>query len=169
MITRCYKRVQEVFKTIIMDNKQGKKIHKVGEIFKAEPHDMQLINSETFFKEAFQRVGCLNFCEKVQRGHPKVAKQFSLNFYGTKTNVGVLEFEFFEQSIFVSTNIPDCGEKWFKSMSLNFSFSKEFLKPGYHGDNLSNGVPRSHMSKYFDKILRVINRYFIFEGRFNMV
>jgi hypothetical protein len=152
-----------------MDSQQSKKIHKGGEIVRTEPYDMQLINSEPFFKESFQRVGCLNFCQKMQRGHPEVAKQFALNFSGTKTKVGMLEFEVSEHSISVATEIPDCGEKWFKSMSLNSSFSKEFFKPEYQGDNLSKGVPRSHMLEYFDKMLRVIQRYFTCEGRFNMV
>jgi hypothetical protein len=57
-----------------MDILQGKNVHKGGQIVRVEPHDMQLINSEPFFKEAFQRVGCLIFCEKMQRGHPKVSK-----------------------------------------------------------------------------------------------
>jgi hypothetical protein len=152
-----------------MDNQQGKKVHKGGEIVRVEPHDMQLINSEPFFKEAFQRVGCLIFCEKMQRGHPEVAKQFALNFSGTKTKVGALEFEVSEKSISIATKIPAYGEKWFKAMSLNSTFSKEFLKPEYQGDNLSKGVPRSHMLEYFDKMLRVIQRYFTCEGRFNMV
>jgi hypothetical protein len=81
----------------------------------------------------------------------------------------MLEFEVSEHSISVATKIPDCGEKWFKAMSLNSSFSKEFFKPEYQGDNLSKGVPRSHMLEYFDKMLRVIQRYFTCEGRFNMV
>jgi hypothetical protein len=54
-------------------------------------------------------------------------------------------------------------------MSLKSAFSKEFLKPEYQEDNLSKGVPRNHMLEYFDKILRVIQRYFTCEGRFNMV
>jgi hypothetical protein len=53
-------------------------------------------------------------------------------------------------------------------MSLNSSFSKEFWKPEYQGDNLSKGVPRSHMLDYFDKMLIVIQRYFMCEGRLNM-
>ena len=68
-----------------------------------EPHDMQLIKSEPFFKESFQRVGCLNFCQKMQRGHPEVAKQFALNFSGKNTKVGMLEFEVSEHSIYVAT------------------------------------------------------------------
>jgi hypothetical protein len=54
-------------------------------------------------------------------------------------------------------------------MSLNSSFSKEFLKPEYQVDKFSKGVPRSHMLECFDKMLRVIQIYFTFEGRLNMV
>jgi hypothetical protein len=54
-------------------------------------------------------------------------------------------------------------------MPLNSTFSKVFLKPEYQGDNLSKGLPRNHMVEYFDKMFRVIKRYFTCEGRFNMV
>jgi hypothetical protein len=54
-------------------------------------------------------------------------------------------------------------------MNLNATFSKEFLKPECQGDNLSKGVPRSHLVEGFDKMLRVIQRYFTCEGRFNMI
>jgi hypothetical protein len=54
-------------------------------------------------------------------------------------------------------------------MSLKFEFSKDFLKPEYQEDNLSKGVARNHMLEYFDKMLKVIHRYFTCEGRFNMV
>jgi len=80
-----------------------------------------------------------------------------------------MEFEVSEKSIYTTTKIFVHGEKWFKAMSLNSTFSKEFLKPKYQGENLSKEVPRSHMLEYFDKILRVIQRYLTCEGRFNMV
>ena len=80
-----------------------------------------------------------------------------------------MEFEVSKQYMSVAIDIPDCGEKWFKAMSLNSSFSKEFLKPEYQGDNLFKGVPRGHMLEYFEKIHRFIQRYFMCEGRFNMV
>jgi hypothetical protein len=152
-----------------MGNQQVKNINKGGDIVKDEPHDMKHISSEPFFKKSFQRVGCLKFCEKMKRSHLEVAKQFTLNFSGKKTKVGFLEFEVSEQSIYVDTKIPNCGEKWFKSMSLNSSFSKEFLNHEYQGENLSKGVPRSHMLEYFEKIIRVIQRYFTCKGRLNMV
>jgi hypothetical protein len=59
--------------------------------------------------------------------------------------VGILEFEFSKLSISVATEIPNTGENWFKAMTLNASFSKEFLKPEYQEENLSKGVPRNHM------------------------
>ena len=98
-----------------------------------------------------------------------MAKQFALNFSGTKTKVGMLEFEVSEHSIYVATQISYCGEKWFKYISLKSSFSKKLFKPEYHGENLSKGVPKIHMLEYFDKMLRVIQRYFTCEGRFNMI
>jgi hypothetical protein len=54
-------------------------------------------------------------------------------------------------------------------MPLNASFSKEFLKPEYHEDNLSKGVTKNHMLEGSDKMLKVSLRYFTCEGRFNMV
>jgi hypothetical protein len=71
-----------------MECQQGKKIDKGGDIVRFEPHDMQLINFEPFFKEDFQRVGCLNFFQKIQRGHLEVAKQFALNFKGKRLRWG---------------------------------------------------------------------------------
>jgi hypothetical protein len=114
-------------------------------------------------------VGCLDFCEKMKIGHPEVSKQFSLNFNGKKTKFGTLEFEVSKNSISTATKILVHGENWFKTMTLNSTFSKEFLKLEYQEDNLYKGVPRNHMLEYFDKILIVIQRYFTCEGRLNMV
>jgi len=53
----------------------------------------------------------------MKRGNLEVDKQFALNFSGTNTKVGALEFEVSEKSISIATEIPSCGEKWFKAMS----------------------------------------------------
>jgi hypothetical protein len=86
-----------------------------------------------------------------------------------KQRWGTLELEISKATKEAATKIPNTGERWFKSMNLNASFSKEFLKPECQGDNLSKAVPRSHMVEGFDKMLRVIQRYFTYEGRFNMI
>jgi hypothetical protein len=41
-------------------------------------------------------------------------------------------------------------------MILNVSFSKDFLKLDYQTDNLSKGVPGSHLVQDFEKILKTI-------------
>jgi len=98
---------------------------------------LKIINSDPFFREAFQTVGYLDFCEKIQRGHPEVAKQFALSFNGVKTKVGILDFEIIKHPISTTTKILVHGEIWFKAMSLMFAFSKELLKHEYQEDNLS--------------------------------
>jgi hypothetical protein len=35
----------------------------------------------------------------MQRGHPEVVKEFALDFNGTKTKVGMLDFDVSENSI----------------------------------------------------------------------
>jgi hypothetical protein len=124
---------------------------------------------EPMIKEVFQRVGFLSFCQNMQRVHPEVAGKFSLNFDGNKTKVGNLDLEVSKDTIATSTKIPKTGERWFKYMTLNATFSKYFLKPNYDKDNLSKGVPRSHLVEGFDKMLKIIQRYFTCEGRFYMI
>jgi hypothetical protein len=134
---------------------------------RTEPTDMHLFEEEPMAREVFQRVGCLTFCQNMKRGHPKVARQFSLHFYGLKTKARDLEFEVSETSISEATGIPITRENWFKSMALDEAFSKDFLTLEYQTENLSKGVPRSHPVGDFDKMLRIIQRYFTCEGRFN--
>jgi hypothetical protein len=103
----------------------------------------------------------------MQRGHLEVARHFSLQFDGKKTKVGDLEFEVTEASILVSTGIPIIGERWFKSMALSSSYEKDSFKPEYQANDLSKIMPRSQLIEQFDRLLKIIQRYFTCEGRFN--
>jgi hypothetical protein len=150
-----------------METPQMKKSHKGGKVVRTEPVDMHLFETEPMAREVFQRVGCLSFCQNMQRGHPEVTRQFALHFDGRKTKVGDLEFEVTEASISAATGIPITGEKWFKAMALNAAYAKDFLKPEHQASDLSKGVPRNQLIEQFDKILRIIQRYFTCEGRFN--
>jgi hypothetical protein len=67
---------------------------------------MHLFDIEPMAREMFRRAGCLTFCQNMQRGYPKEAKQFALNFDGKKTRVGDFEFEVIEASISTATGIP---------------------------------------------------------------
>jgi hypothetical protein len=51
MVTIIIRR--RVFDLAVMDTQQGKNIHKGGEIVRDEPYDLQLFNSDPFFREAF--------------------------------------------------------------------------------------------------------------------
>jgi hypothetical protein len=83
----------------LMDTTQQKKAHEGGRIVRENPYYMQLFDYETLIREVFQRVGCINFCQKMQRRHPEVAREFALNFDGTKTKVRTLECEVYGLSI----------------------------------------------------------------------
>jgi len=71
-----------------MDTQQGENIHKGGETVRVEPYDLQLFNLDPSFKETIQRVNCLAFCEKMQRGHPQVVTSINKGFKGFLHNFG---------------------------------------------------------------------------------
>jgi hypothetical protein len=57
-----------------METPQSRKTHKGGKVVRTEPVDMHLFDTEPMAREVFQRVGCLSFCQNMQRGHPEVTK-----------------------------------------------------------------------------------------------
>ena len=69
---------------------EEKKIHRGGHCLRHEPEDVKAIIEDPAVMEAFRRVGCLQFCENLQGGHTQISKEFSLNFNGTTTKVGML-------------------------------------------------------------------------------
>jgi hypothetical protein len=150
-----------------METPKSKKAHKGGKIVRTEPMDMRLLYTKPMEREAFQRVGCLSFCQNMQRGHPEVEKEFALHFDGRKTKFGDLEFEVIEASISVATWIPITGEKWFNVMVLSSAFAKDLFKLEYQVNELSKSIPRSQLVEQFDRLLKIIQRYFTCEGRFN--
>ena len=72
-----------------------------------------------------------------------------------------------EASISATIGIPITNEKWFKAMDLSSAYAKYLLKPEHHASDLSKGVPRNRLIEQFDRILKIIQRYFTCEGRFN--
>jgi hypothetical protein len=128
-----------------METPQSKKAHKGGKIVRTEPVDMRLFDTNPIAREAFQRVGCLSFCQNMQRGHLEVAKEFALHYDGRKTKVGDLEFEVTEASISTATGIPIAGEKWFKAMVLSSDYEKYLFKLEYQANELSKTMPRSQL------------------------
>jgi hypothetical protein len=150
-----------------METPQSRKTHKGGKVVRTKPVDMRLFYTKPIAREAFQRAGCLSFYQNMQRGHPKVARKFALQFDGKKTKVGDLEFEVTEASISVAIGIPITDERWFKAMDLSSSYAKDHFKPEYQANDLSKSMPRSQLIEQFYRLLKIIQRYFTCEGRFN--
>jgi hypothetical protein len=52
-------------------------------------------------------------------------------------------------------------------MVLSSPFIKDIFKPEYQANDLSKNVPRNQLIDQFDRMLKIIQRYFSCEGRFN--
>ena len=89
-----------------------------------EPKDMKAIIEDPAVMEAFRRVGCLQFCEKLQGFHTQVSKEFYLNLNGTNTKVGMLSVLITPEIIVAITKIPRGQETWFKVSNLIWSHAK---------------------------------------------
>ena len=73
---------------------ENKKYDKGGHVSKYETTSMQEINASPFIKEAFEKVRCLGFCEKIQKVgcHSKLTSIFSTLFKRNKTTRVGMEF-----------------------------------------------------------------------------
>ena len=98
---------------------EERKIHRGGQCLRHEPEDMKAITEDPAVMEAFRREGCLQFCEKLQGCHTQVSKEFSMNFNGTATKVGMLSLSITPEVIPVVTEIPIGQETWFKGLKFN--------------------------------------------------
>ena len=96
-----------------------RRINKGGQCLRYEPTDMNMINEDPKIVEVFRRTGCLQFCDKLQGYHVQVSKEFTLNFSGTTTKVGMLNLSITPEVIAVATGIPRGQEKWFKGFMFN--------------------------------------------------
>jgi hypothetical protein len=69
----------------------------------------------------------------------------------------------------VGTDIPSHGEKWFKGVPLDILCYEDFIKPNILNGKIGADVPRQYLWEPFQKILKVIKRYFTYKGRFERV
>jgi hypothetical protein len=60
-------------------------------------------------------------------------------------------------------------EKWFKGMPLGIVCYEYFIKPKCLNGKIRVGVPSQYLWDSFQNLLKVIRRYFTFEGRFDRV
>jgi hypothetical protein len=148
---------------------QEKKKYKGGNVLRYEPQEMTLVNSDPAYRVSFEQAGCMRFCERIQGYNVQLTKEFTLNFNGVNTIIAGVTFPVSEETISAATEIPIQGEKWFKGMPLELMFYIDFLKPQYRKQKIGATIPREYLLEPYEKLLRVIQRYFTCEGRFDRV
>ena len=96
---------------------------KGGRANRFEPINTKELTTSPTTVAYFQEVGCLDFCEKVQRvkSHPKLTRIFILNLHDQQVHLAGVNFELSTHTISMATRIPCMGEKWFKQVSLDLS------------------------------------------------
>jgi hypothetical protein len=140
-----------------------------GKVVRFEPHNLKLVNTDPMIRVSFEQAGCIRFCEKVQGYNVQLTKQFSLNFTGVSATIAGITFQVSEETISAATEIPMQGEKWFKGMPLDTSCYIDFIKPEYRNRKIGANIPSEYLLEPFEKLLRIIQKYFTCEGRFDKV
>jgi len=145
-----------------MEGSTERKDHRLGRCLRNEPEGVDIVLKNKEVEHAFNKVGCWNFCEKLQGGHAQITKEFALNFTGLNSKVGMLEFQVSPEVISIVTEIPRGQETWFNNFKFDMTPCKEFLKPEYIDSNLNKSVPRNYVKDSYANLLTC-------EGRYNKV
>ena len=104
-----------------MEGSTERKDHKSGTCLRNEPEGVDILLKHKEVEQAFKQVGCWNFFEKLQGGHAQTTKEFSLNFIGLNSKVGMLEFASLPEVISTVTEIPRGQESWFKKFKFDMT------------------------------------------------
>jgi len=146
-----------------------KKEHRSGKCLRTEPEGLDITLRNEEVKKVFKKVGCWNFCKKLQGGHAQVTKEFALNFTGLNSKVAMLKVHVSPKVISAVTEIPRGQEEWFKNFKFDMNPCKEFLKDDYVNEDLSKAVPRNYVKEHYSLLLTCIQKYLTCEGRYNKV
>ena len=139
-----------------MEGSTEKKEHRSSRCLRSEPEGLETILKNREFEHAFKQVGCWNFCEKLWGGHAQITKEFSLNFIGLNSKVGVLELQDSPDIISTVSEIPRNQEIWFKNFKFDMIPCKEFLKPEFIDSDLNKSVPRNFFKDSYANLLTYI-------------
>jgi hypothetical protein len=130
---------------------------------------LDLINEDPTIKASFEQARCMCFCERIKGYNEKLVEQFTLNFTGVITTIAGITFRVMEETLSAAMEIPPCGEKMFKGMALDISCYKDFIKPQCLNHKIGANIPSQYLLECFKKIIKIIKRYFTYEGMFNRV
>lgn len=138
----------------------NKKKNKGGSYVRYETMDLKLLNEDPNFAEAFNNIGCLKLCQKIQGFHAHVSRDFAVNFIGTCSNMGVISFTVLPETISQAIEILREGEEWFKATKFKMQNCDEFIKIEHIGVDMASRIPRSFMKENYSKLLFLIQKYF---------
>ena len=96
-----------------------------------------------------------------------MAEDFSLSFDGSKAVIGKEEFLIDEVLITEVTELPDIGEKWFKTTIPKDVEFMSYLKPEHRGMVWKKSVPSSWLEEKWQQMMKAIVVYLTYEGRYN--
>ena len=137
---------------------EERRSHRSGHCLRTEPEGVEALTKDKSVEEAFKKVGCWRFCEKLQGGHTQVTKEFATNFTGSNSRIGFLNLPISPEVISAVTEIPRGEERWFKNFQFDMVPCKIFLKPEFTEVDLNKVVPRSFVKDKFANILYNIQR-----------
>jgi hypothetical protein len=140
-----------------------------GRAVSFEPQDLELINEDPTIRASFEQVGCMCFCERIQGYNVTLVEQFALNFTGVSATIAGITFRVTEETLSAAMEIPPRGEKWFKGVPLDISCYMDFIKPECRNRKIGAGIPSQYLVEHFEKLMKIIRRYFTCEERFNRV
>jgi hypothetical protein len=138
-----------------------------GKAVRFEPRDLELINEDPTIRVSFEQVVCMCFCERIKGYNAKLVEQFTLNFTGVGVTIVGITFQVTEETLSAATEIPPRKENWFKGMPLNISCYMDFIKHECRNRKIGANIPSQYLLEPFEKLLKVIIKYFTCEGRFD--
>lgn len=125
-----------------------------SDLVHTKPKILSFPNSSPVIRVDFENIGCISFCQKIQKvGHDvKLACLFALNFQDNRVKLGDLEILLFERFVTDATNLPKMGEKWIKGDELDILAFKKFVKVKYL-DKFASTFPSTDLQEQYVDLL----------------
>jgi hypothetical protein len=109
------------------------------------------------------------YCAKIQGYSVKLVEHFALRFNEFHETVVGITFQVTEETLSAMTEIPPHGERSSKGIPLDVLCYEEFIKTNCMNEKIRAGVPSWYIQETFQKLLKVIRRYFTCERRYDRI
>jgi hypothetical protein len=89
-----------------------------GALLRRELKDVSYLESHPGICQMFKDAGCYRFCKIIQGYHQGIGEAFAKSFDGAKVKLGPLEMQKDEASVVAETEMPEEGDRWFKTTAI---------------------------------------------------